>query len=91
MRAEQITIHGNGWDREYIAYSVAEARSRSWTAARCDAPASDHRHCLVCWWELHQADEPARSAGYVAGADWLCSECFQRFIAGNELELEQSN
>lgn len=39
-------------------------------------------HCMICRWELFEsADDPAHGIGYTNGKDWLCSECYERFIA----------
>ena len=41
----------------------------------------DHDHCQVCWWTLSESADPAESAGYTNGHDWICAECFERFVA----------
>ncbi len=40
-----------------------------------------HDHCEVCWWELLETDEAAHGVGYTDGRAWLCSECYERFVA----------
>jgi hypothetical protein len=37
-------------------------------------------HCAICWWKLTTSDSPDRSEGYTNGQDWLCTECYNRFI-----------
>lgn len=58
------------------------------TRARADAPAGgtlvpdawDHEHCALCWGTIspHTGDG---HEGYTDGADWLCVECFARYVA----------
>jgi hypothetical protein len=41
-----------------------------------------HDHCEICWWTLHESEDPETGEGYTSdGHKWLCSECFSRFIA----------
>jgi hypothetical protein len=87
MALDTITIHGNQWERPYIQDSAAEARQRNWSLSRCTFPAEHHRHCMVCWWELYESQDPARSQAYASGDYWLCGECHERFVARNELGL----
>jgi hypothetical protein len=38
-------------------------------------------HC-VCGWELYDAkDDPTHGTGYTNGRDWLCTECYEKFLA----------
>lgn len=37
-------------------------------------------HCVICWWELSHSDPPERRDAYWNGQEWLCGECFERFI-----------
>jgi len=37
-------------------------------------------HCAICWWKLIGSDTPERGEGYTNGQDWLCTECYQRFV-----------
>lgn len=46
----------------------------------------DHDHCEVCNWTFHGSATPANITGYFNGYNWLCTECYERFIEGNELE-----
>jgi hypothetical protein len=39
-----------------------------------------HDHCALCTWSLGEDEDPERGIGYTNGTDWLCTECFQRFI-----------
>jgi hypothetical protein len=42
-------------------------------------------HCIVCRWDLFQSkDAPDHSSGYTNGRDWLCTECYEKFIARND-------
>jgi hypothetical protein len=87
LPGETIHIHGAAWDLAYVRDSVREARALTWRAATCPAVLPDHRHCLVCWWELHAAADQAHSGGYRSDDAWLCRECFGRFIERDELSL----
>jgi hypothetical protein len=37
-------------------------------------------NCIICSWRFKQGDDPETSVGYTNGRDWLCSECYERFI-----------
>lgn len=44
-----------------------------------------HDHCEICWWTLHETDDPDEGIGYEADdGSWICQECYERFIAGEE-------
>ncbi len=39
-------------------------------------------HCSICSWDLFASkDAPDHSTGYSNGRDWLCTECYDKFIA----------
>ena len=38
-------------------------------------------HCAICWWKLHESDSPEHGEGYTNGQDWLCTECFEKFVS----------
>jgi hypothetical protein len=38
-------------------------------------------HCAVCRWELCQSKDSEHSTGYTNGRDWLCCQCYEKFIA----------
>jgi hypothetical protein len=38
--------------------------------------------CVVCAWELFECNDPEHSMGYTNGRDWLCSECYEKFVRG---------
>jgi len=40
-----------------------------------------HYHCILCWTVLFAANDPELSSGYTNGQDWLCSDCYARFVA----------
>lgn len=48
--------------------------------ARVVAGGWDHEHCALCWATIlpHPGDQPS---GYSDGRDWLCSQCYESFIA----------
>ena len=38
-------------------------------------------HCPICFWELFESEnQPEHSAGYTNGRDWVCNECFEKFL-----------
>lgn len=37
-------------------------------------------HCAICRWELSQSS-PEHQTGYTNGMEWLCPECYERFVA----------
>ena len=38
-------------------------------------------HCAVCRWEMFDSPEDAaHGVGYTNGREWLCTECYERFI-----------
>ena len=39
-------------------------------------------HCVVCAWDLFECSDPVHSVGYTNGRDWLCSECYEKFVRG---------
>lgn len=40
-------------------------------------------HCTICEWELFETeDKPEHGAGYTNGRDWVCSECYDKFLSG---------
>ncbi|WP_394165163.1 hypothetical protein [Neptunomonas phycophila] len=41
----------------------------------------NHDHCEICWWSLHEADDPESGEGYtVEGRAWLCCEYYEKLI-----------
>ena len=38
-------------------------------------------HCAICWWKLCESDSPEHGEGYTNGQDWLCTECYERFLS----------
>jgi hypothetical protein len=38
-------------------------------------------HCAICWWKLCGSDSPEHGEGYTNGQDWLCWECYERFVS----------
>jgi hypothetical protein len=42
-------------------------------------------HCSICSWELFASkDAPDHATGYTNGRDWLCTECYDKFIARSD-------
>jgi ATP-dependent Clp protease ATP-binding subunit ClpA len=38
-------------------------------------------HCVICWWKLCGSDSPEHAEAYTNGQDWLCVECYNRFVS----------
>jgi hypothetical protein len=39
--------------------------------------------CAVCRWELYESqDKPDHGVGYTNGHDWVCTECYEKFLSG---------
>ncbi|MGA3105263.1 MAG: Clp protease N-terminal domain-containing protein [Terriglobales bacterium] len=39
--------------------------------------------CFVCEWTLFESEErPDRDIGYTNGRDWVCAECYEKFLSG---------
>ena len=52
----------------------------------------DHDHCEICWWTLHEAEDEAQGVGYRnEGRSWLCTECFERFVRDDTMNLKTSS
>ncbi len=40
-----------------------------------------HDHCEICWWSLHESEDPDFGEGYTNdGRSWLCTECYEKFV-----------
>ena len=39
----------------------------------------DHEHCELCWKTI-STHEDFDHSGYTNGSDWICSDCFHRYI-----------
>src|SRR4030095_2742217 len=38
-------------------------------------------YCVICFWELWEAkDDALHGVGYSNGRDWICTECYEKFI-----------
>jgi hypothetical protein len=38
-------------------------------------------HCAICRWELSESkDDPEHGSGFTNGLEWICSECYGKFI-----------
>lgn len=38
--------------------------------------------CAICHWELYESNDPDHGSGYTNERDWLCNECYQKFLQG---------
>lgn len=37
--------------------------------------------CKICYWKLEESGDPENGTGYTNGRDWLCTECYEKFVA----------
>jgi Clp amino terminal domain, pathogenicity island component len=44
----------------------------------------NHDLCSICGWKLCVAPEPDCSTGYTNGRIWVCLECYQKFLEGQD-------
>ncbi len=45
-------------------------------------------HCAICWWRLFESEETEHRWGFTNGQDWLCVECYTRFIESDAADGE---
>ena len=38
--------------------------------------------CRICNWELCESDDPQHNSGHSNGRDWVCTECYEKFLQG---------
>jgi hypothetical protein len=38
--------------------------------------------CAICRWRLHDSDDLEHCTGHTNGRDWVCSECYDKFLKG---------
>jgi len=39
--------------------------------------------CAICAWELFESEnQPEHGTGYTNGRDWVCTECYEKFLKG---------
>jgi ClpA/ClpB-like protein len=39
--------------------------------------------CAICGWELFESEnQPKHGTGYTNGRDWICTECYEKFLKG---------
>ena len=113
---EDITIHGQPRNADFVRRSVKKLREISWhwqkrewtprdvvlhrktRALSFDTSlAEDKKHfelvkegwskdyCKICHWDLFASkDEPDHATGYTNGRDWLCVECYEKFLARDD-------
>jgi hypothetical protein len=48
-------------------------------------------HCTICRWALFKSEAVSHGAGFTNGKDWVCTECYKKFIAGNFFEPSYSD
>jgi rubredoxin len=43
--------------------------------------------CAICGWELSAEGGPERSEAFTNGREWLCLECYHKFVAKEGAEV----
>jgi Clp amino terminal domain, pathogenicity island component len=44
--------------------------------------------CMICNWELFESkDDSSHGSGYTNGRDWLCTECYEKFMGPSDFFL----
>jgi hypothetical protein len=69
-------------DGKRFSFDMRLARRQSGEFVRSKGGWKKDR-CAICTWDLFESDDPARSLGYTNGRDWVCTDCYEKFIAGN--------
>jgi hypothetical protein len=36
--------------------------------------------CQICTWKFAESEDAARGRGYTNGRDWICTECYEKFL-----------
>ena len=114
---EDIKLHGEARNGEFVRRAVKKLREVSWHWQKQSWAARDiviHRkdralsfdaslaktspeefelvpegwnkdYCKICQWELFPSkDQTDHSTGYTNGRDWLCTECYEKFITRDD-------
>jgi hypothetical protein len=84
-----------GWSkRKWLAGPALIHRSGSRASAyygqsydaskiRLDPKGWTHDHCLICYQDLYESDDPKEGEGYTCdGSAWVCTECYERKVLG---------
>ena len=66
-------IHG-GTSRLYLGHEYDKSKMRVIKSGWY------HDHCEICWWTLFESEDPERSIGYTDGINWVCTECYEKFL-----------
>jgi hypothetical protein len=99
VESSTVLIRGDAWKIEDIREEVEWCRNQSgWTHGKWTPwPSSpdgskrrsqihDHGHCLVCWWTLSSTEDPETGMGWTYNSkQWLCNECYSKFVANDGL------
>jgi hypothetical protein len=80
--------HRQEWKPRDIVIHRTDARM-SFDLSLAEEPTNFHLqkggwkkdHCVICRWELMESSEPEHSIGYTNGREWLCCECYEKFLA----------
>ncbi|HCS29042.1 MAG TPA: hypothetical protein DIW43_16415 [Spongiibacteraceae bacterium] len=44
----------------------------------------NHEHCQICCWTILESEDPSKNQGYVSGHQWVCTECYGKFIQSTQ-------
>jgi hypothetical protein len=67
---EFVTIHGDNWKKSDIEEPVDWAKGEEWQKEIWSGTETwDHDHCQICWWKLHNNQDPEHGIGYRSKKD----------------------
>jgi Clp amino terminal domain, pathogenicity island component len=77
------------WKSRDILRDIASRRVMFYTGQEYDATKFrveqggwDREKCVICGWELLENEgDPKFGVGYTNGLHWVCTECFEKFLA----------
>jgi hypothetical protein len=78
-RAELVLDEGRTWqEAEFQPYDAISTRGEVLPGGW------DHEHCSICWETIGCGGQ---AAGFVSGDDWVCGECYRRFVVPKSLDF----
>jgi len=75
-KARDLAVHENGevsFDLSLATEENFDLQKGGWKNDRC----------AICRWELFESEtEPEHGIAYTNGRDWVCTECYEKFLSG---------
>lgn len=95
IREEVEWCRKEKWQQQTFVARDAVKQKNYWSEHRPERPIPkggeivprgwDHEHCQICWWSIHESENPEIGIGFTNGDQWVCAECYKQFIEGNAL------